>query len=516
MPSSDYIRISKNKIPVLVLALLFFWSFAMTVQAQSQDLGIFNANQDIGSPELSGAVSYDAEQQVYTIEGAGENMWFDRDELHFMYRKITGDFILRARAEFPREGEHQHGKLGWDIRSELDPASAHVNAAVHGDGLTSLQFRPTGGDSTEEKQSPIAGPDIIQLERQGNTFIMSVAKFGEPFTTTEISNIDLGDEVYVGLYVCSHDPGVKEKARFRNVRIIKPAWEGLVPYQDYLGSNLEVMEIKTGHRKVLHRSPESLQAPNWTPDGTKLIYNHNGLLYNYDLEQDRPEILDTDFAINNNNDHVLTFDGTMLGISDHTEDADGASIIYTMPADGGVPQRVTEKAPSYLHGWSPDNQYLIYTAGRSDNYDIYKISAKGGNEIRLTTDSALDDGSEYTPNGKYIYFNSARTGSMEIWRMKPDGSGQEQLTDDNLNNWFPHISPDGKQVVFLSYPESVDPSDHPFYKRVYLRLMPLDGGKPKVIAYIYGGQGTINVPSWSPDGTHISFVSNSGDISIEE
>lgn len=96
--------------------------------------------------------------------------------------------------------------------------------------------------------------------------------------------------------------------------------------------------------------------------------------------------------------------------------------------------------------------------------------------------------------------------------MRPDGNQQEQLTDDALNNWFPHVSPDGKQVVFLSYPPTVDPSDHPFYKRVYLRLMPLDGGQPKVIAYLYGGQGSINVPSWSPDGTHISFVSNSDGI----
>ncbi|MDR8392903.1 hypothetical protein NC796_17235 [Aliifodinibius sp. S!AR15-10] len=482
--------------------------------AQVQDLGLFEGHTDIGNPHLAGSVEYDSENQVHTLSGAGKNMWFSEDQFHYVYRKMTGDFILHTRAEFIGEGVNSHRKIGWIVRSGLGSSSAHVNAAVHGDGLTSLQFRRAKGDSTEEIQSPVKAPDVIQLEREGNTFTMSVAKFGNEFTPTTVKNIDLGDEVYVGIYVCSHEPEVIEEARFRNVRIIKPAWEGLVPYQDYLGSNLEVMEVETGHRKILYQSNESLQAPNWTPDGSKLIYNHNGLLYNYNLEENRPEILDTDFAINNNNDHVLTFDGSMLGISHHTADADGASIIYTMPADGGVPKRVTPKGPSYLHGWSPDNKFVTYTGGRDGNYDIYKIPVEGGDEIRLTTDPSLDDGSEYTPDGKYIYFNSARTGSMEIWRMKPDGSEQEQLTNDKLNNWFPHISPDGKRVLFLSYSESVDPEDHPFYKRVYLRIMPLDGGEPKVIAYLYGGQGTINVPSWSPDGRHISFVSNSGDISV--
>jgi len=122
----------------------------------------------------------------------------------------------------------------------------------------------------------------------------------------------------------------------------------------------------------------------------------------------------------------------------------------------------------------------------------------------------LDDGSEYTPDGEHIYFNSVRTGSMEIWRMAPDGSEQEQLTDDRFNNWFPHVSPDGESIVFLSYRPSVPPGDHPFYKQVYLRRMPTDGGEPEVIAYVYGGQGTINVPSWSPDGERIAFVSNTG------
>jgi Tol biopolymer transport system component len=151
---------------------------------------------------------------------------------------------------------------------------------------------------------------------------------------------------------------------------------------------------------------------------------------------------------------------------------------------------------------------LIYTGERNGEFDIYKISIRGGDETRLTTAQGLDDGPEYSPDGEYIYFNSTRTGTMQIWRMKPDGSNQQQITNDDYNNWFPHVSPDGQWICFLSFSRDVAPGDHPFYKRVYLRLMPIAGGQPKVVAYVYGGQGTINVPSWSPDSKRLAFVSN--------
>jgi TolB protein len=98
---------------------------------------------------------------------------------------------------------------------------------------------------------------------------------------------------------------------------------------------------------------------------------------------------------------------------------------------------------------------------------------------------------------------------MQIWRMKSDGADQEQITNDEFNNWFPHISPDGKWIAFITFTKVVAPTDHPYYKQIYLRLLPIGGGQPKVIAYVYGGQGTMNVPSWSPDSARLAFVSNS-------
>jgi TolB protein len=489
----------------VALALLNTWEGRLAGQ---QRLGWFEGHDDVGSPEIRGATSYDSEVQTYTIVGAGTNMWDERDEFHVAWRRMSGDFILRAHARFVGAGAEPHRKLGWIVRSSLDPQAAYVDAVVHGDGLTALQFRRTAGAMTEEFRSGATGVDVIQLERRGRTYTMSVARFGDPFTRSEVSDIDLGDEVYVGLFVCSHNPKVSERAIFRNVRIVVPPKDGWVPYRDYIGSNLEVVSIDTGDRTIVHSSPVSLQAPNWTPDDRSLIYNSDGRLYRFDLASRSLSLIDTAFATANNNDHVLSFDGRMLGISHHaTEDGD-RSVVYTVPVTGGTPKRVTAKSPSYLHGWSPDGRQLVYTGERDGEFDIYRVSADGGDEVRLTTAPGLDDGSEYSPDGHWIYFNSSRTGRMQIWRMRPDGSGQEQLTSDEYNNWFPHVSPDGRRVLFLSYGGDVDPQDHPFYKQVYLRLMQADGSAPRVVAYVYGGQATINVPSWSPDGTRAAFVSN--------
>ena len=480
----------------------------ITTSGQSK-VGYFEAHEDVGKPAIAGATVYDPKAQTYTITGAGVNMWATRDEFQFAWRKLSGDFIVRTHAAFLGKGVDPHRKLGWIVRKSLDADSPYVDAAIHGDGLTSLQFRRTQGGTTEQSESAAKAPDVIQLERTGGKFIMSVAKFGEPFTRTEVADVDLGDDVYVGLFVCSHNPKVSEKAVFRNVRIVVPPKTGWTPYRDYIGSNLELMDITTGDRTVIHTETGSIQAPNWTNDGKALIYNGGGLLYRFDLKTRKPAVIDTGFATRNNNDHVLSFDGKQLGISHNNPEDKGRSVVYTLPVDGGTPKRVTPLAPSYLHGFSPDAKFMIYTGVRDTELDIYKIPVTGGDEVRLTDAKGVDDGSEYTPDGKWIYFNSSRTGRMQIWRMRPDGSEQERITkDESYNDWFPHISPDGKSIVFLSYGLDIGSDEHPFYKHVYLRTMNLDGSNVRVVAYMFGGQGSINVPSWSPDSKRIAFVSN--------
>jgi Tol biopolymer transport system component len=470
--------------------------------------GQFTGYTHIGNPAAAGVIVYDAGAQTYSLEGASGNMWFAHDDFHFLWKKIKGDFILTADFGWQSAGVDAHRKVGWMVRHSLEPNTPHINAVVHGDGLSSLQFRRLPGADTEELKSTARAATVIRLERVGKKYTASFARFGETFGEPTSLEIELGDDVYVGLFLCSHNEQAVEKALFRNVRIVIPPWAGFVPYRDYLGSHLEVLDLATNTRRILYSEPGSFQAPNWTLDGKALIYNRDGLLYRFDLQTNIPAVINTDFANRNNNDHVISFDGKMLAISHHSEQDSGQSILYTLPIGGGKPFRVTAMGPSYLHGWSPDGKYLVYVGSRGDDYDIYRIPAKGGREVRLTTAKGLDDGPEYSPDGRYIYFNSVRSGTMQLWRMRPDGTKPEQLTNDEFNNWFPHISPDGKWIVFISYGQDVAPGDHPFYKKVYLRRVPVAGGKPEVIAYVFGGQGTINVPSWSPDGSKIAFVSN--------
>lgn len=473
--------------------------------AAQNAIGIFDGQTDVGNVKLPGSAQYNTEEQQYKITGSGANIWFDHDAFHYVWKKMKGDFILTTRAGFLGKGVELHRKLGWMVRTSLDSASKHINAVVHGDGLTSLQFRRAAGNNTEEIRSKITGADIIQLERHGNKYIMSVARNGETFVTEQVDSLDLGDEVYVGLFVCSHNANVSETAVFNNVRIVVPAGpeDG---YGHYIGSDIQILNVETGNSRIIHQSPLSIQAPNWAKDGKYLIYNSNDLLYKYDLKTNTRAVLNTGVAIHNNNDHVLSFDGKWLAVSNGEQ---YGSIGYVVPANGGEARKITPTGPSYMHGWSPDGKYIVFCGDRNNEFDIYRIPSAGGPEVRLTTAPGLDDGPEYSPDGKYIYFCSVRSGLMQVWRMKPDGSEQTQMTNDDFDNWFPHVSPDGKWIVFITFmKDEVAPGDHPFYKHVYLRMIPVGGGKPKVVAYLYGGQGTINTPSWAPDSKHLAFISN--------
>lgn len=500
----------------LILKYRFLFMFLMIVNSgfliaqQLDPIGIFEHHQDVGDPRIKGSVVYNKEDQTYTMSGAGANMWAKADQFHFLWKKIKGDFIIQATVNFIGKGTDNHRKIGIIARDKLTTDSRYADACVHGDELTSLQYRPVDGDSTKQVELSVYHPTEIQLQRLGNTFIFSAATFGQDYKSVS-KEITLNEEVYAGLFICSHREDVVEKAVFSNVRIIIPAAKDFRPYRDYIGSHIEVMDVETGHRKILHSAPNSLQAPNWSRDGKFLVYNAEGLLYKFNLADGKISTLNTGFANQNNNDHVLSFDGKWVAISHHLGEK-RTSTIYTLPITGtDNPTKITDetKGHSWLHGFSPDGKKLIFTGQRNNVYDIWTIDIDTKKETQLTETSTLDDGPEYSPDGKWVYFNSVRTGTMKLWRMKADGSDEEQVTFDEYNDWFPHFSPDGKWIVYISFPKDINPTDHPFYKQVYLRMMPASGGVPRTIGYLYGGQGSINVHSWSPDGKKIAFVSNS-------
>jgi len=396
-----------------------------------------------------------------------------RDGRPSAWTRVRGDVLLSARF---RRDAGTRGSAGWSAGETLDAAP---------------------GVSVAEDASDV----VVQLERRGGAWLAHVARWGEPLVTRALDGAPLPDAVCVW-------PHADAATTVSNVRVTRPAPADFRPYHDYLGSRLEILDVATGDATVVHEYAGSFQAPNWTPDGGALIYAQEGRLYRFDLATRTPHVIDTGFATRNNNDHVLSPDGHTLGISHHSDDDDGASIIYTLPADGGTPRRVTRHGPSYLHGFSPDGRRLVYAGQRDGVFDVYAIPVEGGDEVRLTHGSGVDDGPEYTPDGRWIYFNSSRTGRMQLWRMRPDGSAQEQVTHDAYNDWFPHVSPDGRWLAYVAFPPDIPADDHPFYRHVTIRLLPTAGGASTVAAYVYGGQGTMNVSSWSPDGRRLAFVSN--------
>jgi Tol biopolymer transport system component len=302
---------------------------------------------------------------------------------------------------------------------------------------------------------------------------------------------------------------------------------GQHPTDRAITSRLEIYDIETGERTVLKEYPRLIEAPNWTVDGKALVYNSNGNIYRIEIAAPGNDTQIPTGETRSNNDHMLSFDGKGLAISASSAELRG-SYIYVLPIEGGEPRLVTPLGPSYLHGWSPDGATLAYCADRNGNYDVYTIAADGSApEVRLTTAEGLDDGPEYSPDGKHIWFNSVRSGLMQVWRMRADGSQQTQITfDETRNSWFPHVSPDGAKVVFIAYATGdVAPGAHPAGKNVELRLMKAGEccgkcgggecacnscgkwGEPETVVKLFGGQGTINVHSWSPCSRYFAFVS---------
>jgi len=468
------------------------------------DLGIFEGSTDIGNVGYSGSVTYNPSEDSYSVSGGGTNMWFNNDELHYVWKKVSGDVSISADIDWVGEGVDAHRKACLIIRQDLDTSAVYADAAVHGDGLTSIQYRESKGAMTREVQSSISSPTSVRIEKSGDYVSMSVAVGGgELKSSGGTFKLKFTEPFYVGLGVSAHNNDTIETAIFSNVRIEYPD-----PKPDslkQLESTLETIAINSFDRRVVRHFNDHIEAPNWSPDGQSLIYNSHGLLYKIPVAGGEPELIPTGFASRINNDHGISPDGTQLVISDQTET--GRSIIYTLPVVGGTPKKITPLSPSYWHGWSPDGRILTYCAERNGNYDVYTIPVGGGAETRLTTAEGLDDGPEYSPDGQYIYFNSVRSGTMQIWRMNADGSEQLQITTDDYNDWFAHPSPDGKWITYVTFGTDVPAGSHPPNKDVMLRLMNLETKEVQVMAKIFGGQGTINVPSWSPDSQHVAFVS---------
>jgi len=277
-------------------------------------------------------------------------------------------------------------------------------------------------------------------------------------------------------------------------------------------SYIQTVDVQTGKIDTILVAKGDYEAPNWHPDNF-LALNFGGKMYKLDLATRALTVINTGSVNHLMDDHGLSPDGKWMAITNTDAYKPADKLIkfsfYIVPITGGEPKRISVGDISFWHSWSPDGKTLAYCGGDFSNLDVWTISIDGGTPKRLTETPGLDDGPDYSPDGKYIYFHSYRTGHMQIWRMHPDGSQPEQMTFDENANWFPHPSPNNKWIAYIAY--TVDQKqNHPFGKDVKLRLMDIKTKTIKDITPVfYGGAGTINTPSWSPDNKKVAFVSYS-------
>lgn len=475
-------------------------------------LSVFDSSDDIGIHPKPGSV--EPSGGAYLVTGGGANIWGREDAFHFAWKRWVGDVNLEADIEFLGGGVEPHRKAVLMIRQDLSPGSVYADATVHGDGLTGLQFRTQPGGETRELRASTKGPRRLRIERRGSRISIFTGTPCIPLTSTGPELVEMSGPVYVGIGVSSHNASVLETAAFSNVLLERPKVFTGPNYR----SHIVVYDLAARSSRVIYTGPGIIEAPNWSRDGKFLLVNTKGDLFRLPLGVQRPELERLALGAGGygcNNDHDLSADGRLLAFS-ASSPSSTKSQVFVANADGSNVRLVTPAAPSYFHGWSPDSRYLAFVAERGNGrYELYRVPAAGGAEERLTTAGGYDDGPEYSPDGRWLYFNSNRSGRWNIWRMPPDGAGPndvraEQVTRDEPEDWFPHISPDGQWMVFLSFPPGTE-GHNDRMPGMQLRLARTPGVKPEaeqieLLGEFSGGQGTINVNSWSPDSKHFAYV----------
>jgi TolB protein len=498
---------SKLAVPLIFGFVLLIQLRPLAAQTMSKSLGVFDGQSDVGSVTPPGTLLFDAANKVYTITAAGDNMWSTVDAFHFAWKKMSGDVSVTADITFPiaSGNPNPHRKAVLIFRQNLDADGVYVDAAQHGVGMTALQYRVARGGTTSGIELNIAPPKRLRIEKRGDIFTMYLSMNGEPLHQTGTSfKLHLEEPFYVGIGVCSHNKDVVEKATFSNLEL-KQVTAPESPQLALYSTLQTVGTVDNYTRAIVARSVNGhMEAPNWTRDGHSLIFDQDGQIWRIPETGGAAEKVDIGAAIKCTGSHGLSPDGKLLAISCAMPESPETRV-YVLPAGGGAPHIVTANPASYWHSWSPDGKTILFTRPSKGSINIYAIPAEGGDEKALTSGGGISDDPDYSPDGKYIYFNSDRSGTMQIWRMTPDGTMPEQMTSDEMNNWTPHPSPDGKSIVILSYAHGV--SGHPANKDIALRILSPDDKSIRTLINLVGGSGTINVPSWAPDGHHLAFVS---------
>jgi TolB protein len=495
------------------LTLGFVGSSVAAAQTASNSLGIFENQSDVGSVSPPGTATFDGATGVYTIRSAGEDLWANVDEFHFVWKKVSGDLSLTADVKVADGSatSHPHRKALLMFRQTLDSNALYAVAAIHGSRETALQYRRAKGDMMQTILFNIGAPQRMRLEKRADTITLFLSTHGEPLHQAGASvKIHFDGTFYAGLGMCARKKGTVEQATFAHVEL-QPLNPPAAPAAMELYSTLHTIAVDPNVPMdfVIQTGKGQMEAPNWSRDGKTLIFDRAGKLWSVSADEGEGRFGEArPIAIGNATDctgsHGLSPDGKWLAVTCTVPNQPGRRV-YVVHTTGGTPRLVTVNPDSYFHSWSPDGKTILFTRPSRGMLNIYSISVDGRQEAALTTGTGVSDDPDYSPDGRWIYFNSDRAGGMQIWRMRPDGSQPEQVTFDERSNWTPHPSPDGQSILILSYDKDV--TGHPANKDVTLRIVNASNGKIRDLVQIVGGAGSDNVPNWAPDSAHVAFVS---------
>lgn len=491
-----------------VALILAVGALPLAANAQTQRIGVFQGQADVGSVTPKGTAAFDNGR--YTLRSAGANTWYHVDAFHYLWTKALGDWTLTAEIKFPprtyaREpNPHRKGVLMF--RQSLDPGSEYAALALHGSGLTALQYRRARGANTEDIEINEEYPQTLRIEKRGELIVAYVSMHGEPAHPVGASTrIHLKSPFYIGLGALSHEPDLTDTVEFAHVTLNRP--EITTSAHPTLYSTLEVIQTEDQYRRatVLRSTPALMSSAAWSA-GSKSVYLEEAGRLEQIAYREAPAAADIrpvlPGSLKDCPGHLgMSPDGRWLAVTCRSEH--GEHQVHVLPADGGAPRQLTHGSQSsFFHAWSADGLTVAFTRGSgASKTDIYTIPASGGRELRLTTD-AINDGPDFSPDGKFIYFDSSRSGTTQIWRMHPDGSAAEQITDDEHENSSPHVSPDGKSLAFLSRPANAGDS----ISDAAIRVMGFDDGLIRTLVDFQGNRDSLAMQSWG-DRNHLAFIS---------
>jgi TolB protein len=261
------------------LRLLFV---ALINPASGASLGAFSQVNDVGSVDRPATAQFDPAAGTYIMSAGGENMWATHDAFGFVWKTVRGDLTLAARVELQGESAQAHRKAGVMFRQSLAPDAAYADVVVHGDGLTSLQYRARAGGETREIQCAQKAPAAVRLDKRGEYLRVAVQNGLGTFEASGCAiRIPLRGAFYAGLAVCAHDAAAFETAHFRHVGIGIPAELPELPTYA-----IEMVSPGSPSRRVLYHWNSRLEAPSFTATGDAICFRSDGRLQRLVIGQD--------------------------------------------------------------------------------------------------------------------------------------------------------------------------------------------------------------------------------------